>query len=380
MKSNFHLKILTDAPIKRGQRVLLRLDLALPILNGAVSDDFRLKRSMPTLKFLSERGAKTIIISHTNSAEDDSLAPVCDYLKKFISVSFVPSLNKLSEALNDLKDGEFLFLENIRKEVGETENDTGLSKKLASFADIYVNDAFSASHRSHASLVGVPQFLPSFGGLLLAEEIKNLSKAFNPKKPFLFILAGSKFETKMPLVKKYLETADSVFIGGALANDLLKAKGYEIGLSSHATSDLGFKEILKSPKLILPIDVVTEHNGAKETKGADAVSRDEIIFDAGPKTIALLKEKIAEAKFVLWNGTLGVCEKGFKDGTDSLAQILAERKTESIIGGGDTVAEVGKLGLLEKFSFVSTGGGAMLDFLANETLPGIEALKNRLEV
>jgi phosphoglycerate kinase len=223
--------------------------------------------------------------------------------------------------------------------------------------------------------VGVTKFLPSYAGFLFLEEILNLSKAFNPPKPFVFLLAGAKFETKFPLVKKFLKLADSVFIGGALANDLFKAEGYEIGLSKHSKQDFGFSEIAGNPKLLLPSDVVVENSGKNATKGAKEVSAGDSVLDDGPKTVLAIEEKISTAKFILWNGTLGAYEEGYKEGTVALAKAIVASGAESIVGGGDTIASIYSLNLLDKFSFVSTGGGAMLDFLANETLPGITALE-----
>ncbi len=381
---SFNFKLLKDAPDLAAKRVLLRLDLNLPIVGGQVRDDFRLKRSLPTLEFLKARGAKTIILAHTDSKETDSLALVAEYLKKFIPLEFVPSFADLPAKVNTLESGRVLFLENLRRNSGEIENDEAFAEKLASFGDLYVNDAFSVSQRSHASIVGIPKFLPSYAGFLLADEIAKLSRAFNPPRPFVFLLAGANKKltqghstsgTKFPLVKKFLASADSVFVGGALANDLFKAKGYEIGLSKHSEEDFGFAEMLQSPKLILPSDVVTENGGVRSIKDAREVLPEDFIFDAGPRTAALLLEKFSKAKFILWNGTLGTYEQGFTEGTEALARAIIASGAESIVGGGDTLACISKLNLLDKFSFVSTGGGAMLEFLSNETLPGIEALE-----
>ncbi|MDO8590462.1 MAG: phosphoglycerate kinase [bacterium] len=377
MKFNF--KTLKEAAISSGTAVLLRLDLNLPIVGGVVRDDFRLQRSLPTLEFLKARGARTVILSHTDSKETDSLKLVAEYLKRFVELEFVASLEELPERLAALWPGGFLFLENLRRNTGEISNDESLAKTLASLGDIYINDAFSVSHRAHASIVGITKFMPSYAGLLFTEEVSHLSKAFNPTHPFLFILAGAKFETKFPLVKKFLEVADSVFIGGALANDLFKAKGYEIGLSKHSEKDFGFADIIHSPKLILPKDVITENAGKKVTKKPTEILPGDNIFDAGPETVAMLAENLKTAKFILWNGTLGAYERGFTDGTEALAKAIAESGVESIVGGGDTLAAISKLNLNQKLSFVSTGGGAMLDFLANETLPGIVALEKSMK-
>jgi 3-phosphoglycerate kinase len=236
-------------------------------------------------------------------------------------------------------------------------------------------------HRKHASIVGVPEFLPHYAGLLVKEEIKNLSKAFNPNKPFLFILGGAKFDTKLPLIHKYLEKADTVFVAGALANDLFKQKGYEVGTSLLTEGDFDLENIINNPKLITPVDVmVLKPDGTTEFKSPDSVSSDEYISDVGPKTIEKLKELVGESKTIVWNGPLGKYKKGFKDKTEELARIIAsatsENGADSIVGGGDTLASIDVAEFEHGFSFVSTGGGAMLDYLVNETLPGIEALNN----
>lgn len=371
----YKFKTLGESDIKVGEAVFLRLDLNVPIVDGEVRDDYRITRSLPTVEFLRKRGARTVIVSHIDSAETDSLAIVAKHLGTFIPLTFVPSLSKLGDSLKAIKEGEFVLLENIRRNSGEMENNEAFSKQLASYAKYYVNEAFSVSHRKHASIIGVPKFLPSFAGFLFEKEVMSLSKAFNPPRPFLFLLAGAKFETKFPLVKKFLKAADTIFLGGALANDLLRAKGFEIGLSKHSEKDFGFADIAKNGKLVLPIDVVTEDRGKRVGKVVGEVSTHDQIMDAGPKTVEFLAEKMKAAKFILWNGTLGVYERDFTEGTEALAKAIAESGVESIVGGGDTLAAISKLKSIDKFSFISTGGGAMLDFLANETLPGIEALK-----
>lgn len=375
----FDFKTIDKAGNLRGKRVVLAIDLNVPIQDGKVIDDYRIARSRKTLDFLKNSGARTILISH-RSDEDASLSPVFEYLGKSYKVVFAETLDKAREASERAEEGSFILLENIRKIASEKEkkNEDRFAKELASLGDVYVNEAFSISHRGHASIVGVPKYLPSYAGFLLAEEVNELSKVFNPPKPFLFLLAGAKFETKLPLVNKFLSNANSVFIGGALANDLFKQKGYEVGKSRCSDGAFDFSMIVSSPKLVLPVDVVVDGPDGRQIKSAQDVTKEESIFDAGPETIEELKKQFQEAKFILWNGTLGTYEHGFPEGSEMLARAIALSGVESIVGGGDTLACISKLNLLDKFSFVSTGGGAMLDFLANETLPGIEALKNKL--
>jgi phosphoglycerate kinase len=369
-------KKLTDLTDLRGKRVLLRLDLNVPIVGEEVRDDFRIQRALPTLQFLKDAGAKTIVIAHIENELTDSLGRVAAYVSKLIEVkAFVSRLADAPIVVSALKEGEIIILENLRTDPGEKDNGPGFAARLASLADIYVNDAFSVSHREHASIVGVPRLIPGYVGPLLAREIEELSKAFTPPKPFLFILAGAKFDTKLPLVEKFLELADNIFVGGALANDLFKEKGLEVGLSMTAKTPVDLKHIEKNPKLVLPTDVVVTNALARSIKTPDLIGPDETIYDAGPRTISALSDMLSEARFVLWNGTLGAYEMGFSEGTESLAKAIVESGARSVIGGGDTIAAVSKIGILDKFSFVSTGGGAMIEFLAKGTLPGIEVLK-----
>jgi 3-phosphoglycerate kinase len=229
---------------------------------------------------------------------------------------------------------------------GGKKNNPDFAKKLAQMADIYVNDAFSVSHREHASLVGVPKYLPHYGGLVLKQEIENISKAFSPVSPFVFILGGAKFSTKLPLIEKYLKTADTVFVGGALANDLFKDMGYEVGTSLVFSDDVDLSNIAKNPKTKTFVDVTVTRGDEVLFKDANQVSKDECIVDAGPKTVEELKNIISGAKTIVWNGPLGNYEKGFSDKTEQLAEIIAEETEKgavSIIGGGDTVASIQKL-------------------------------------
>ena len=357
--------------------MLLRLDLNVPIIDGVLRDDFRIKKSMATLNLLHENGAKTIIISHIESVETKSLKAVCEYLSNFFNISLLKDYfsKETKNAIDRMNEGDFMLLENLRIYEGEEKNSEHFAKQLASLGEIYVNEAFSVSHREHASIVGVPKFLPSYAGILFEEEVVNLSKAFNPEHPFLFILGGAKFETKMPLIEKFLKLADFVFVGGALANDFFKEKGHETGLSVLSPKKFDLKKLLASDKLLLPLDVVVKNNQGVFIKTPNQVLTEDKILDDGPATISMLEKKLSLSKFVLWNGPLGDYEKGFKEGTIELARAIAKSATKSIIGGGDTLAVVSKLNLGNKFSLISTGGGAMLDFLANETLPGIEAIE-----
>jgi phosphoglycerate kinase len=238
-----------------------------------------------------------------------------------------------------------------------------------------VNEAFPVSHREDASIILLPKILPAYAGLQLEEEVKNLSHAFEkPKRPFLFILGGAKFSTKMPLIEKYLELADHVFVGGALADDFLKAEGDEVGKSLVDDADYDLGKTLKNKKLILPIDVLVRSGDKFINKKANEVKKNETILDIGKETVENLLPLIAKAKLILWNGPLGKYEDHGAEATKEILKLVAASSAESIIGGGDTVALISELKIEDKFSFVSTGGGATLDFLANGTLPGIKAL------
>lgn len=366
----------------QGKRVLLRLDLNVPIEDGVIQDSFRLEKAVSTVDYLRDKGAKTIIIAHLENKEggNDTLTPVWHHLNGYFKVDFCPTYftPEAIDKLLKLEDKGVLLFENVRINPGEKTNDEEFAKKLSQMADIYVNDAFSVSHRKHASIVGVPKFLPHYGGLVLKKEIENISKAFSPERPFVFILGGAKFSTKLPLIQKYLKTADTVFVGGALANDLFKEMGYEVGNSLVAKDNVDLNEVVKNPKLKTFVDVTIVDGESISFKKIKEVSKTECIMDAGPETIEELKKIISGAKTIVWNGPLGNYEKGFSDKTEQLAEIIAEetsRGATTIIGGGDTVASIQKLDIEHKFTFVSTGGGAMLDFLVSETLPGISALE-----
>ena len=312
------MKSIREAVDLKDKRVFVRVDWNVPneLHSGqaVVTDDFRINKSLPTLEYLKGAGAKVTIATHLESVGS--------------SVDF----------LNEYAPEGIEFLGNLRDNPGEKANSPEFAKELASGFDIYVNEAFSVSHREHASIVGVPLFLPSFAGIQFMEEVNHLSKAFDPPHPFLFILGGAKFETKLPLVEKFLNIADHIFIAGANAKPASKTL------------------LRDNPKIIFS-------HGDIEA------------LDADHETLESLKSQIENSNFILWNGPLGKYEDGLKEGTLALTKILAESGKPTIVGGGDTLAAIRELNLFDKFAFVSTGGGAMLDFLATGTLPGIEALR-----
>lgn len=370
----FRFKTLNDIGDIKGKRVLVRVDFNLPINEqGEISNDFRIRKTLPTIDFLRKNGAKIFLISHFGSNQDKTIKRVIDYCKKYFPIAFVKSIEETKKL--KLKDGDSVLLENVRLlGKGETNNDSEFAKALASLADIYINEAFSVSHRAHASIVSVPKLLPSYAGALFAEEVETLSKAFNPEHPFIFVSGGKKSDTKMPLIGKFIISADRLFIGGVLANEFFKAKGLSVGQST-VVKNSGVKiEWLDNSKLVLPKEVIVDRGGKKLELPITQIASEDRIVDASESFAKELRASLKDARLVIWNGPLGLCENGFCLGTDSVAAAIADSKAFSIVGGGDTEAEIDSLGLSSKFSFVSTGGGAMLEFLADETLPGIEAL------
>jgi phosphoglycerate kinase len=370
------MKKIQEAKNLKGKRVFLRSTLNVPVKDGKVINDFRLKNSLKTINFLRESGAKVILAGHIGR-NSMSLLPVFEYFKEYFPISFAGEVlgEETKSLVENMNDGDVVLLENLRKHKGETTNDDEFARELASLADIYVNDAFSVSHREHASIVGLPTYLDSFAGILLQEEIKELSEALEPSSPALCILGGAKFSTKEPLIKKMLEMYDKVFVSGALAHDFFKSKGFNIGKSLSSDTGVDIEELAKSEKIMIPVDVTVQNKDGIFIKKPSEVGDGDNIKDAGPATVELLSKLVQDFKFVLWNGPMGEYEKGFIKPTEDLAQALSESPAKTLIGGGDTIAAIEHLGLEDKFDFISTGGGAMLKFLLNGTLVGIEALK-----
>lgn len=367
------MKSLTKLTGIKNKTVILRADFNVPIVNGKIIDTFRIDATLPTIDLLLHRGANIIILAHLGDDGKASLAPIAKYLNKkkykgYFEMSDNPEI--IRESADRICNGEILLIENIRRFEGEKKNDKKFAVFLASLGVAYINDAFSVSHRKHASLVGVPKLIPSYAGIQLEREMNMLGKVLKPKHPFLFILGGAKFETKLPLLKKYLISADAVFVGGALANTLIAERGYTIGTSLNEKGIKGLKPIVKNPKLLLPMDVVVERKKKLVTIAVEEVEEKDNIVDVGTETLTRLIPLINAAKLIVFNGPIGKID----DGTKDLLKLLVRSKAEVIIGGGDTDEILDELKMKNKFTFVSTGGGATLDFLANGTLPGIQAL------
>jgi phosphoglycerate kinase len=370
---NNKVPLLRDTVITPGMCVLVRADYNVPIEKGEIRSEFRILRSLETIIYLKERGAKILLVSHIEST--DTLESVSHFLKKCIPHTFIRNsdITESKALLDDMKEGDVLLFENIRQNPGEKKNDEGFARSLASFVDLYVNDAFSVSHRKHASIVGVPLFVSGCAGFLLEKEMHELASALHPKKPLLFVLGGAKFETKLPLVTKFMDIASTIVIGGALANDIYKARGFEVG-KSLVSGQIDLSEITENENIRVPNEVVIKRKESVLTISTNSIENEDIIIDASIGWVRGLKEIINEAGTILWNGPVGKYEEEGKEGTTELARLIAESEAYSIVGGGDTLAVIEENSLEEKFDFISTGGGAMLDFLAHGTLPGIEVL------
>ena len=371
----------------KGKRVLLRVDFNVPLTrSGRPANLERLQASLPTIKYLVAKGAKIVILSHLgrpNGRIEAGLSnkPVAMALSRLLKrpVTFIAGkIPTVTDPRMKLKNGQIVFLENLRFFKGEEKNDRAFAAQLAALGDIYINDAFAVSHRANASLCAVTQFLPSFAGLLLAKEVSNLTKVFSfAKKPKIAIIGGAKTETKVKLVSSLLPIVDKILLGGAVANDFLRAKGFSIGASlASVKSPNGLKSFLGSNKLVLPSDVVVANSLSKpkifKTKKNNEVLKTEAIVDLGPETIKKYLAEIMKAKLVLWNGPLGYFEfKQARLGTISIAKLLASPKFKGygVIGGGETL-EAGKW-TNRKNIFVSTGGGAMLEFLSGNRLSAL---------
>lgn len=376
------------------KKVLVRNDFNITIdKDGKVLDDFRIRASLPTIKCLLANRAKIILMSHFGRpegkvVEEMRLGPVQKRLGEFLGMEIKLATDcigpEVENLVNKLNSGEILLLENLRFHPEEEANDDEFAKKLAALAEIYINDAFGASHRAHASIVSITKHLPSYAGFLLQKEFEVLSKVLsNPERPLAVVIGGAKISTKMKLIEEYLKQADHIILGGALANTVLHAQGIAVGKSlieEEAIPELK-KLQLTDTKLHIPLDVVTsaDKTGQAEIKinPVGRTGEGELILDIGPETEKVFNSIIRASKMVIWNGPMGLFEvEKFSHGTYAMAQSISNCPScFSIIGGGETTCFVEKFGLIDKFSHVSTGGGAMLEFLAGDKLPGIEALK-----
>lgn len=382
----------------KNKRVFLRVDLNVSLNpNYSIADDERIRQSIPTIKHLLEKKNKLIIVSHLDRPKKRdpnlSLKVVVERLREYlpkVKIDLVDDfLTEKKETFEKQKEGEIIVLENIRFYLEEKNTSMTFAKKLAELADIYVNDAFAVSHRTETSVVGVPMFLPSYGGLLLKREIESIEKAFNhPKHPVIAIIGGAKISTKISLISKLIEKADHVILGGGLANPFFRAKRYSIGKSIceyemvQKARQLLFLAKQKKTEIILPTDAVIGDPSNHEKNGhivkiGDKIPSDMAILDTGPETNARYGNIIAHAKTIIWNGPVGLFENpAYRRGTDFIYYAIAHNPDAiSIVGGGDTLAAISNKKHLEKITHVSTGGGAMLELIEKGTLPALEVLK-----
>ena len=393
----YNKKSVRDVEVS-GKKVFVRVDFNVPLENGAITDDTRIRETLPTIQYLIERGAKVILASHLGRpkgevVEEMRLTPAATRLSELLGKPVAKvdeAVGPAAQAAVDaLKDGDVLLLENVRFYKGEEKNDPDLAKQFAALADLYVNDAFGAAHRAHASTEGIARLLPAVSGLLMEKELAVLGKAlFNPDRPFTAIVGGAKVKDKIDVINKLLEIADNVIIGGGLSYTFLKSQGYEIGKSLCDDSKLDVaKEFLAKAKergvnFLMPVDVVVtdDFSPTANTKvvGIDAIPADWEGIDIGPKTREIYADAIAKSNLVVWNGPMGVFEiEPVSHGTRAVAQACAETAGYTVIGGGDSAAAVEKFNLGDKMDHISTGGGASLEFMEGKALPGVVALNDK---
>jgi phosphoglycerate kinase (EC 2.7.2.3) len=386
------MKTLSDFDLK-GKKVFIRVDFNVPMENGKITDDTRIIETLPTINYVVNSFGKAILCSHLGRPKgripEYSLKPVYEYLKKVLKapVKFLEDITseEANKVLEELKEGEVLLLENIRFYEGETKNDLEFAKILAKFADIFINDAFSVSHRKHASVVGVTQFVSEKGiGFQMEKELKYLSKIVGkPERPFYAVVGGSKVSNKIGVLKSLLNKVDKLIIGGVMANTFLAAKGYSVGDSILENDYIDMaKQIMKEAKdqgvkLYLPVDVMVERNGAAKKIELNEIIREDKIYDIGESTIELFSQALEGANTLVWNGPLGYFEKPpFHKGTVALARKMAGLPGTTIAGGGDTILAIKLAGVETSFSYISTAGGAFLEYLEGKELPGLKVLKN----
>ena len=392
-------KTIKDIDVQ-GKKVLVRCDFNVPIDSetGKITDNRRIRGALPTIKYLLDNNAKVILCSHLGRPKGEvnpkySLAPVAEELSKLLERPVILAKDVIGEdaekLTSEVKEGEVVLLENVRYHKEEEKNDPEFAKKLASFAEIYVNDAFGTAHRAHGSTAGVADYLPAVSGFLIEKELEFLGSSLeNPQRPFVAILGGAKVSDKIGVIENLLEKVDTLIIGGGMAYTFYKAQGYSVGTSICEEDKLDLATSLlekakqKGVKLLLPVDnhVATEYSNDSEDKFVDATEIPDgfMGLDIGPKTIALFKDAVKDAKTVLWNGPLGVTEfDKFAEGTRTIATMLAESDAVTVIGGGDSAAAVEKMGLADKMTHISTGGGASLEFLEGKVLPGIACLNDK---
>ena len=386
-------KTIRDIDLK-GKRVLVRCDFNVPLKEGVITDDRRIREALPTLKHLVDAGAAVVVASHLGRPKgvtpEFTLAPVAARLSELLgqTVELLPDCvgPEVESKVGGLEPGQVALLENVRFYPEEEKNDPEFAKKLASLAEVYVNDAFGTAHRAHASTEGVAHLIPGVAGFLMEKEIEYLGKALDsPKRPFVAVLGGAKVKDKIPVIENLLPKVDKLLIGGGMVFTFLKAQGHEIGKSLLDADNLEFAKRAvteNADKIVLPLDIVVapelSEAATARTVGVESIPDDQIGADIGPRSQELFASVVKMAGTVVWNGPMGVFEMGpFAAGTMAVAEGMAECKGTTIVGGGDSAAAIEKFGFADRVSHVSTGGGASLEFLEGRELPGIAALQDK---
>ena len=382
-----------------GKRVIIRCDFNVPMKDGKITDDTRIQAALPTIEYAINESAKVILMSHLGRVKEEKdlvkndLFPVAQRLSNLLNQKVLfckaTSGSELKDAVNGLKDGEVLLMQNTRYEdlngKKESSNDSELGAFWASLGDIYINDAFGTAHRAHASNVGIASHLPNGIGFLIEKELNHLESLKNPERPYVIIMGGAKVSDKIKVIENLAPIADKIMIGGGMAFTFLKAKGIDIGKSLLEEDSLEFCQKMIATygdKLVLPVDVNVTTEFSEETPHhickVSEIGADEMAMDIGPETIAMMKEVLANAKTVFWNGPLGVYEmKEYQKGTNELLKTIANSSIHSVLGGGDIVAAASELGFKDKVSHASTGGGATLELLEGKELPGIDIIQEK---
>lgn len=392
-------KTIEDIDVKN-KRVIVRCDFNVPMQDGVITDDSRIRAALPTVQYLKEHDARVILMSHMGRPKGEpkmefTMKPVADRLSELLGaeVVFVSSPQVVDDAVRkaaeELQPGQIMLLENVRFRKEETENDPEFAKELASLAEIFVQEAFGTAHRAHASTAGIADYLPAVSGYLIEKEVKFLGDAVeSPKRPFVAILGGAKVKDKIPVIKNLIGKVDTLLIGGGMAYTFFKAEGCEVGKSilDEESIDLA-ASLLKEAKeagveMLLPVDIVCadkfDNDANTRTVPYNEIPSDMEGLDVGPETVRLYGDRIREAATVVWNGPMGVFEMdNFAKGTNGIAEAMAECPGTTIIGGGDSAAAIRKAGLADKMTHISTGGGASLEFLEGKKLPGIEVIEDK---
>ncbi|MFY0544432.1 phosphoglycerate kinase [Brevibacillus sp. H7] len=381
-----------------GKRVFCRVDFNVPMQDGVITDDTRIRAALPTIQYLTEANAKVILASHFGRpkgavVEEMRLTPVAKHLSELLGKEVKKLDDSVGEAVEaavaGMQNGDVILLENVRFHAGEEKNDPELAKQFAGLADLFVNDAFGAAHRAHASTAGIAKYIPAVAGLLMEKEIRFLGGALSrPERPFTAIVGGAKVKDKIAVIENLLTKVDHLIIGGGMANTFLKAQGYSVGASLHEEDKLDLARSLmeqakeRGVQLFMPVDVVVADRFAadaeKQIVSVDTIPDGWMALDVGPKSVEAFRDVIVSSKTVVWNGPMGVFEMdAFAEGTIGVAKAMADCSGTTIIGGGDSVAAVEKAGVAEQMTHISTGGGASLEFMEGKELPGVAVLEDK---